>query len=66
MAYQAKQVFYVNDPFNQRWSAVIKGTNEHGVENHDDSRVQYADYSSLSRQLPPLNEENDVDEVHAT
>jgi len=66
MAYQAKQVFYVKNPSNQRWSVVIKGRNEHDVKNHDDSRVQYADYSSLSRQLPPLNEENNVDEVHAT
>jgi len=66
MAYQEKQVFYVKDPFNQRQSVVIQGRNKHDVENHDDSRVQYADYSSLLRQLPPLNEENDVDEVHAT
>jgi len=66
MAYQAKQIFYVKDPSNQRWSVVIKWRNEHDVENHDHSRVQYTDYSSLSRQLPPLNEENDVDEVHAT
>jgi len=66
MAYQAKQAFYVKDPSNQRCSVVIQGRNEHNVDNHEDSRVQYVDYSSLSRQLPLLNEENDVDEVHAT
>jgi len=65
MAYQEKQVFYVKDPSNERW-LVVKERNEHDVENHDDSIVQYADNSSFSRQLPPMNEENDVDEVHAT
>ena len=25
MAYQAKQVFYVKDPCNERWSVVIQG-----------------------------------------
>jgi len=66
MAYQVKQVFYVKDPSNERWSVVIQGRNEPDVDNHDDSIVQYANNSSFSRQLPPMNEENDVDEVHAT
>jgi len=64
-AYRAKQGFYVKDPSNKRWSVVIQGRNEHDVDNHDNSRVQYADNPSLSRHLPPVNEENDVDEVHA-
>ena len=66
MAYQAKQVFYVKDPSNERWLVVIQGRKEPDVDNHDDSIVQYANNSSFSRQLPPMNEENDVDEVHAT
>jgi len=66
MAYQAKQVFYVKYPSNERWSIVIQGRNEHDVDNHDDSRVQYADNPSFSRHLPPMNEENDVDELHGT
>ena len=49
-----------------RWLVVIQGKNEPDVDNHDDSIVQYANNSSFSRQLPPMNEENDVDEVHAT
>jgi len=28
MAYQAKQVFYVKDPSNERWSVVIQGRTE--------------------------------------
>jgi len=66
MAYHAKQVFYVKDPSNKRWSVVIQGRNEHDVDNHDYSIVQYAENLSFLRQLPPMNEENDVDEVHAT
>ena len=65
MAYKAKQVFYVKDPSNERWSVVIQGRTEYDVDNHDDSIVQHAD-NSISRHLPPINEKNDVDEVHAT
>ena len=66
MAYQAKQVFYVKDPSNERWSVVIQERNEPDVDNHDDSIVQYANNSPFSRLLPLMNEENDVDEIHAT
>jgi len=65
MAYQAKQVFYVKDHFNKRWSIVLQGRTEYEVDNHDDSIVQHAD-NSFSRHLPCINDENDVDEVHAT
>jgi len=65
MAYQAKQVFYVKDLSNERWLVVIQGRTEYDVENHDDSIVQHAD-NLFSRRLPPINEENDLDEVHAT
>jgi len=39
MAYQAKQVFYVKDPSNERWSVVIQWRNEPDIDNHDDSIV---------------------------
>ena len=64
MAYQAKQVFYVKDPSNERWSVDIQGRTKYDVNNHDDSIVQHVD-NSFSRHLPPINVENDVDEVHA-
>jgi len=66
MAYQAKQDIYVKEATNERWSVDIQGRNEHDVNSHDDSRVQYADNSSFSRHIPPMNEENDVHKVHAT
>jgi len=65
MAFQAKQVFYVKDPFNERWLVVIQGRTEYDVDNHDNSIVQHAD-NSFSRHLLPINDENDIDEVHAT
>ena len=34
MAYQAKQVFYVKDPCNEKWSVVIQGKTEYDIENH--------------------------------
>jgi len=50
---------------SERWSVVIQGRTEYDVDNHDNSIVQHADNSS-SRHLPPTNDENDIDEVHAT
>jgi len=66
MAYQAKQVFYVKDPSNERLSVVVQGRTKHDVHPQDDSRVQYVHKFSFSRQLSLLNDENDADEVHAT
>ena len=45
--------------------SVIQGRTEYDFENLDDSIVQHAD-NSLSKHVSPINEENDVDEVHAT
>ena len=66
MAYQEKQVFYIKDPSDERWSIVIQGRNELDVDNHDNSIAQYGNNPSFSIHLPPMNDENDVDEVHAT
>jgi len=43
-----------------------QGRNEYDVDNHDDSIAQYVDNPSFSKHLPPMNKENDVDEVQAT
>jgi len=63
MAYQAKQVFYVKDPSNERLSVVIHGRTEHDVRPQDDSGVNFVEKSLFSRQLPPSNDENDVDKL---
>jgi len=66
MAYQEKKDFYVKYPSNERLPVVLQWGTEHDVHPQDDSRIQSIDKSSFSRQLPPSNDENDVDEVHAT
>jgi len=43
------------------WSIVLQGRID-----HDDSRDQFIDNPSFPRQIPPMNEENDVDGVHTT
>jgi len=66
MAYQAKQVFYVNDPSNKRWSIVLQGKVKHDGHDHDESTLNLIDTPSLLRRIPPTNDEVDNDEVHAT
>ena len=56
----------MKDPSNKRWLVVVQERIEHDVHPQNDSRVQYIDKSSFSRQIPLLNDEYDVDEVHAT
>ena len=56
----------MKDPFNERLSIIVQGRIEHDVHPQDNLRVQSVEKSSFSRQLPPLNDENDVDEVHST
>ena len=56
----------MKDPSNERLSVVIHERTGHDVHPQDDSRVQSIEKSSLPRQLPPFNDENDVDEVHDT
>jgi len=66
MAYQAKQVFYVNDPSNERWSIVLQGIVKHDGNDHDESTLNLIDTPSLLRRIPQMNDEVDNDEVHAT
>jgi len=37
MAYQARQIFYVNNPFNEKWSVVLKGRSIN--KTHDDDTL---------------------------
>ena len=36
MASQVKQVFYVTDPTNKKWSMVLQGRVTHGTNDNDD------------------------------
>jgi hypothetical protein len=62
MASQAKQVFYVTDPSNKRWSVVLQPKNTHG----SDETLHISDIPSSSTNVLTSIVENEVDDVHAT
>jgi len=65
MAKQAKRVFYVEDPCDERWSVVLHGkTIGVNVEDHDSYIDTYV--SPLSTQMSPnIVGEEEADDVHA-
>jgi len=65
MTEQAKQVFYVQDPCDQKWSVVLHGkTIDVNVEDDDSLIDTYV--SPLSIQiLPNIVGEEEIDDVHA-
>ena len=63
MTEQAKQVFYVQDPCDERWSMVLHGkTIGVNVEN-DDSLID-TNVSSFSTQILPNFVGNEANDVH--
>jgi len=65
MAEQAKQVFYVQDPCDERWSVVLHGKRI-GVNVEDDDSYIDTYVSPLSTQMSPnIVEEEEADDVHA-
>ena len=65
MAIQVKQVFYVTDPSDKRWSIVLQGRSNNVGDEFEDS-IDIMDTPSLSTCLPTFNGEDDVDYVHVT
>jgi len=65
MAKQARQVFYVQDPYDSRFSVVLQGRPT-GI-NHvvDDSTLDICEAPAFSNRMPSLNESHNVDDVHA-
>lgn len=61
MASQAKQVFYVTDPSNKRWSVVLQPKNTHG----SDETLHISEIPSSSTNVLTSIVENEVDDVHA-
>jgi len=65
MAEQAKQVLYVQDPCDERWSVVLHGKTI-GVNVEDDDSHIDTYVSPLSIQMPPnIVGEGEADDVHA-
>ncbi|XP_029126273.1 uncharacterized protein LOC114915575 [Cajanus cajan] len=63
MAYQARQIFYVKDPCNEKWSVVLEGRTMHGTH-EDESLDMHETPSFSSRSFGPIAD-NEVDEIHA-
>ncbi|XP_045791642.1 uncharacterized protein LOC123886360 [Trifolium pratense] len=63
MASQAKQVFYVKDPSNERWSVVLQGKNVHG--SYENQELDISEIPPFSSDVPTFIEENEEDDVHA-
>ncbi|CAK8541326.1 unnamed protein product [Lathyrus sativus] len=64
MASQAKQVFYVTDPSNKRWSVVIQGK-VHDSDENQDANLDISETPPFSMNVPTFVEENEEDDVHA-
>ena len=66
MASQAKQVFYVTDLTNKRWLVVLHGRIMHDTHENDNLTFDISETPSFSTNMPTLNVDNEVDDVHAT
>jgi len=65
MAEQARQVFYVQDPFDEMWCVVLQGK-KIGVNVEDDDSYMDTYVSPLSTQITPnVVGEEEADDVHA-
>ena len=65
MAEQAKQLFYVQDPCDERWLVVLHGKTI-GVNIEDDDTILDTCLTPFSTQmLPNVNGEEEVDDVYA-
>jgi len=66
IASQAKQVFYVIDPSNKKWSVVLQVRTTHGTHENDDSTLDISETPSFSTNIPTLEVDTKVEDVHAT
>ena len=66
MATQAKQVFYVKDPSDSRWSIVLQEKTSGITYDIDGSTLDVNDMSAFSPQMPFINAENEEDDVYTT
>ncbi|XP_006596706.2 uncharacterized protein [Glycine max] len=65
MAAQARQVFYVQDPCNSSLSVALQGRPSGMNYHNDESTLDIGQMSGFSKQLPSMNEADEVDDGHA-
>lgn len=66
MASQAKQVFYVSDPSNKKWSVVLQGKISHEPNNDNLHSTLYTYETPFTQRQSTSMEETLVDDVYAT
>ncbi|XP_058755972.1 uncharacterized protein LOC131629194 [Vicia villosa] len=66
MAVHARQVFYVKDPSNHKWSVVLQRRSMHQSDENEDLTFDIGDITTFSSQRPSFSNENEVDDVYAT
>jgi len=64
MAYQASQVFYIQDPTSKHWFVVLHGKKQHN--NAEDTNNDICEIESLTRTMINKEYEDVVGVVHAT
>ncbi|XP_028196670.1 uncharacterized protein LOC114381608 [Glycine soja] len=65
MAAQARQVFYVQDPCNSSLCVAMQGRPSGMNYHNDESTLDIGQMSGFSKQLPSMNEADEVDDGHA-
>ena len=65
LAAQARQVYYVEDPSDSRWSVVLQGKTTGIPPDIDASTLDVNDMSVFSTEMPSINAENEEDDVYA-
>ncbi|XP_019183937.1 PREDICTED: uncharacterized protein LOC109178839 [Ipomoea nil] len=66
MASQAKQVFYVTDPSDKKWSVVLHGKRQITGEGNEDVSYEIEEIPPFSSSLLLVIIDNEIDEVHAS
>ncbi|XP_031111755.1 uncharacterized protein LOC116015719 [Ipomoea triloba] len=66
LASQAKQVFYVTDPCDKKWSIVLHGKKQITGDLNEDISFDIEEIPPFSLSLLPVIVDNEIDEVHAS
>jgi len=64
MAQQARQVFYVEDPCDSRYSVILQGRLSGLNDAHDGSTLDICETPPFLTRMPNINESHYVDDVH--
>ncbi|XP_019173250.1 PREDICTED: uncharacterized protein LOC109168723 [Ipomoea nil] len=66
MASQVKQVFFVTDPSDKKWSVVLHGKRQITGDGNEDVSYEIEEIPPFSSSLLPVIIDNEIDEVHAS